>query len=360
MFDIAETLRALHADSAHCKHIPTDPTPLPQFRNLALHQCPLLHPMLAEVSSWTWGRHVFLAATRGWEEIGLWPSVDSMNIQELSLGQTDSWTCFEDIFFDMSYGSWLPAPQHQTSWRNALLIGLSPLPTPSNHDSNSGTVGTMTLQERCRHGAVRIAILQRRSGSALRRFQNLKEVRSMLGNYTSLPVNVVIADADTSIRDQARFFADGFNLLITPHGSQLANMIFCNPNHTAVIEVLPVVYDPVFETNAKGMGLIYHTSTGHQALCDDCEQLVKERCLQDPSNEVWACKEFGVRLKLLQSDMIVDLRVLKRDVERTLAALCDFHAGRRLVALREISRRRSIDSKYQARSTSAFLQRGEG
>ena len=68
-------------------------------------------------------------------------------------------------------------------------------------------------------------------------------------------------------------------MLVTPHGSHLTNFVQCDPDKTAMVEVVPAVVDAVFERNAREMNFrSYITSTGHRAIYDVCDEYVNERC----------------------------------------------------------------------------------
>jgi len=344
---------------------------LPQFRNLALHQCPSLKGMLSEKAAWPWAKHLFLAATTYWTEVRLWRSLSLMNVIELH-GADHNWTCFEDIYFDSNYGSWSPGPKYQRRWLDALKREMVLAPNSNaaslphiyrtgghkltvrtslrsslrasqraslraslqasrpNQDEVSArkqdnAQGIITdIKDRCTHGSMRIVVFQRTEGTALRRFRNLAEVMSMLSNHTSSPVEVVTVTSRTPVQDQARLFADGFDMLVTPHGSHLANIILCEPNETAMVEVVPAVYDTVFEGNAIQVGFrSYITSTGHRAVCDVCDKYAADKCEVEASTGLRKCAEKNVRQTLLQNDMVVDTNILSAAVGRGLRALCN-------------------------------------
>jgi capsular polysaccharide biosynthesis protein len=83
----------------------------------------------------------------------------------------------------------------------------------------------------------------------LRRFTNLDEVVRLAQKFTSVTVDVVTVNASTTVTEQIRLF-NGFDILITPHGSHLANGIFTmHPGRKALIEVVPFAFDRVFYSN---------------------------------------------------------------------------------------------------------------
>ena len=284
------------------------------------------------------------------------------------------WTCFEDVYFDVD-GSLSPGRKHQRCWLDALrkemldgsdsaVTSLQRTPQTGGHTLAAWTslrsflrpsrqaslwvaklpallrnrdrvrararkqhdaqAVAASLIDRCAHGAVRIAVFQRTEGTALRRFRNLADVLTMLSNHTSQPVEVVTVTSRTPVQDQSRLFADGFDMLVTPHSSHLVNFVQCDPDKTAMVEVAPAVIDTFFVVNARQMGLrSYIQSTGHRALCDVCDEYANERCDVEEETGLKTCAELYVRRTLQQSDMDVDINVLKRDMGRGLKALCN-------------------------------------
>ena len=111
----------------------------------------------------------------------------------------------------------------------------------------------------------RIKIFQRTATKMLRKFVNMDEVVRLVQEYTLLPVEVVTVNDATSIIDQIKVF-NSFDILITSHGSQLANGIFTTfPESKAVIEIDTFAFDRVFYTNyVNQLGFAeYLLSTGH-------------------------------------------------------------------------------------------------
>ena len=111
----------------------------------------------------------------------------------------------------------------------------------------------------------RIKIFKRTSTTMLRKFVNMDEVVKLAQEYTLLPVEIVTVNDATSIVDQIEVF-NSFDILITSHGSQLANGIFTAfPESKAVIEIDTFAFDRVFYTNyINQLGFSeYLISTGH-------------------------------------------------------------------------------------------------
>ncbi len=111
----------------------------------------------------------------------------------------------------------------------------------------------------------RIKIFQRTGTLQLRKFLNLPDVVKLAQEYTMVPIEVITANSTTSVQQQIDMF-NNYDVLITSHGSHLANGLFTmHPETKAVVEVVPFVFDSVFYGNYNhwlGFG-DYIMSSGH-------------------------------------------------------------------------------------------------
>jgi len=296
------------------------PALLPSFDSLAFHQC-ASYDQVVRQGLWAWGKSVFEAATRRWLDVGLWQGPYQTRVIELNIPDQE-WTCFEDLVFETQYGTWFPESQYILKWRQSLLesVGLQ--------DDNS--MPDEGLVKRCGANRLRIHVFKRTEGRGLREFVNLDEVVALAQTYTSLPINVVTIDSTTPVRAQAALFRE-FDLLITPHGSQIANIIFTDPERTGIIEVLPVVRDRTFANNARDAGFLsYITSTGHAPVsadanldspCVNGSEIMKRNCWVDPGTDIWDCKNEW-RNALTSCNTVVNTTILQQHIKTAVAKLC--------------------------------------
>lgn len=177
---------------------------------------------------------------------------------------------------------------------------------------------------------LRIKIFQRTSQTSnrMRRFTNLHEVVDLASKYTypGTSVDVLLVDDSTPFWEQVRIF-NSFDILITPHGSQLTNGIF-TLHRTAIIEVIGACkeHNFHFRDNLSPFGTHYIVSLGHQPVgTNDQDKVFLQHCLtarngrcnkQTKLNET---KECNYRMK--HSDIWVDIDVLQQHLEESLAAL---------------------------------------
>jgi hypothetical protein len=328
LFEIAEVVRSDKGSS---------PPPLPMFEHLAFHQCPSYNMAITN-GGWPWGALIFDAATRYWADAGLWKSRDDVDVVELNRGD-GNWTCFEDLYLETSYNSWYPAPEYRQSWRQTLNDAVahpsSSLDEHSSSHPSSARGDGPSLSERCRTGGLRMHLLQRSTGSSLRTFTNLDQVRALLQNFTSASVPVVTVNDTTPLSTQVDAF-QAFDVLVTPHGSQIGNMIFSDPNTTSIIEIIPVVRDIAFYRNAVEADFAsYIVSTGHtpapildrpdthnmNQICDDGQLLMEEHCQYDKQVEMWKCPPKWNKL-LVHCDTLVDVSILEQHLKQAVSDLC--------------------------------------
>jgi len=297
---------------------------LPAFDSLAFHQC-ASYDRVVRQGLWSWGKTVFEAATKDWLNVGLWQGADQVHVIQLNKPNQE-WTCFEDLLFETQYGTWFPAPPYISNWRNSLLesAGL--------RDENT-MPGDAALAERCGANRLRIHVFKRTEGRGLRDVVNLNEVVALAQTYTSISIEVVTINSTTPVRVQAAIFG-AFDLLITPHGSQIANIIFTDPSRTGVIEVLPVVRDRSFANNARDAGFLsYIISTGHAPfsvsaadtnldnVCLNGSKVMKQNCWLEPHTDIWECSNEW-KSTLTSCNIFVNMTILEKHIKEAMTMLC--------------------------------------
>lgn len=308
LFELAQVAKATHSLS------------LTPFDNLAFHQC-ASYDRVVRQGLWPWGKIVFDAATRDWLAAGLWKGLHQVRAVEMNISDTE-WTCFEDIVFETQYGNWFPATPYVSKWQHSLLesVGLR----------NENDVPDDGLAKRCRSNQLRVYVFKRTEGRGLREFVNLDEVIALAQTFTSLPIEVITINSTTPVRDQATLFR-AFDLLITSHGSQIANIIFTDPERTGIIEVLPVVRDMAFANNARDAGFLsYIVSTGHHPFpegtnldspCIDGSENMKRHCWTKPGTDIWDC-DFEWSNRLTSCNTLVNTTILRTHIEAIMTKLC--------------------------------------
>jgi len=143
----------------------------------------------------------------------------------------------------------------------------------------------------------------------------------------------VTVNDTTPLSAQADTFR-AFDILVTPHGSQISNMIFSDPNTTAIVEVVPVVRDIAFYLNAIDANFAsYVVSTGHtpspipnrhDPVCDDGKHLMDANCQFNQLLKMWQCPPEW-RSRLTVCDTLVNLSVLEQHLKQAISDLCKRH-----------------------------------
>lgn len=189
----------------------------------------------------------------------------------------DELLCFDDLYLSTRVNHWIQGPENLINFREeAAVVTGEPVQakTISEEPSELEPKGAnkRVYQSYCNREAAavkptnaRIKIFQRTLTEALRAFVNLDEVVAMVQQYTTVPVEVVSTTENNTIQEQIRLF-NSFDILITPHGSHLANGIFSmHPYTKAVVEVAPYMIDSNYFNNYNGdLGFAeYIMSTGH-------------------------------------------------------------------------------------------------
>ena len=144
------------------------------------------------------------------------------------------------------------------------------------------------------------ALWKRTEGSALRHLVNEEEIKALVAEYTNNSLKIVSANSSTSINEQISIFRS-FDILITPHGSHLSNMIFGTGN-AVFIEIQAAIYSDIFSLNGKTFAKHYILSTGHYPNNTDLEKLM-EACVSTDDQSLTSVCPRRTRLNMVQSDL---------------------------------------------------------
>ena len=253
--------------------------PTTPFDHVYLHQC--TSPV---ETNWKWGVSIFDITKRRSDMSNLTNEMTSYTTLGYEHNE-EAWsrplTCYDDLFAVTRQGVWFRGREPLVMFRrdSAELLHepqdaiINPEPLELDELGYDITPQSLVKLERANYCAessngisrARIKIFERTATTMLRKFLNMDEVIELVQNYTSVPIEIITVNDTTSVVDQIRVF-NSFDVLITSHGSQLANGIFTtNPESKAVIEVDPFAFDPVFYNNFNNqLGFAeYMISTGH-------------------------------------------------------------------------------------------------
>ena len=228
--------------------------------------------------------------------------------------------------------------QHQEHHQQQEDEDLDGHSTNSTHSTNSITNITTTVpnpediewlpqwkylfhhdQEFCRRH-LKIAVFQRESvEGASRRFINLPEVEAVLQEVTDEPIRRISTSSKTSVQDQAALFHEAFDILITPHGSQLVNMLFVGHKFTAFVEVSSVFVDAAPMVNGLAFAHRWVNSFGH--LPDGRPDLLEVFEICSDQYELVACP-YTTREEFKGSNLWVNTTIFRDDLEEAVEALC--------------------------------------
>ena len=104
-----------------------------------------------------------------------------------------------------------------------------------------------------------VAIVQRNEGNGKRKFTNIDDAMRSINQILKVEnINIWYIDSNTPAFEQVRYFRT-FDLLISPHSSQLANLVFSRPG-SHVIEIQtknPVEEERTFYRLGLKMGIHY-------------------------------------------------------------------------------------------------------
>jgi hypothetical protein len=166
---------------------------------------------------------------------------------------------------------------------------------------------------------LRFALWNRTEGTSLRLLTNVNDIRRVVSDISDHPLSILTASSKTSPEEQVSLFRS-FDVLITPHGSHLANMIFAKPR-TAFIEVSAVFFDEAPSTNGAAFAAKWILSLGHPTTNAQLTAKMKY-CMHRDQSEKGTCPR-GLRTQFIHSNLIVNTTILRRDIESVVATLCE-------------------------------------
>lgn len=163
---------------------------------------------------------------------------------------------------------------------------------------------------------LRFAVWKRNEGSSLRLLTNIDDIERLVGEHSSIPLSVISMNSSTPFTEQVSTFESSFDVLITPHGSHLVNMIFCPSDQVAFIELQSVFYDGCPMTNGQSFAKSWILSLGHLPL--NRPDLVDKMGL---CSEPGAC-DHSTMTQFIHSDLIVNTTILRENLEEVVSVLC--------------------------------------
>ena len=182
-----------------------------------------------------------------------------------------------------------------------------------------GLLERVVLRPQHTNSQKRIAIFQRKeAANGLRKYVNLLDVLQLVGRYTD-EYEVITTTSETNLTHMIELF-NSFDILITPHGSHIANVLFTLRDDVVIIETVGVCMN-TFPMHWFDRRLRYMISSGHQSNEKSVQQII-DKCLHqrdawcfngDPPSD--SCHD-GKAEEVMRSDLVVDVQRLGEDLER--------------------------------------------
>lgn len=309
------------------------------FENMIMHQC--ADPA---VTDWEWGRAVLAVTLAQSMETKMFLGSDSATPTVISgyfyNERVDELVCFDDAYVSLRNSIWLQGSEDLVSFRKHLadIIG-EPAAALTAPEELPVVMGPTVTQPYCTtdgtKSKAKIKIYQRYQG---RKFLNLEEVKTLVQQYTSVPIEIVSAGLNTSTADLIKIFNE-FDVLVTPEGGHLTNGLFTmNPGSKAIVEVSSAVYELVYYKNFMlRMGFAsYVLSDGHFTPDPKCpfhekNDFDRNECTLDSKAIVGKFPQSYLKCKFKNKkdvekfrscDTMVNIESLKRALELMYGALC--------------------------------------
>ena len=196
----------------------------------------------------------------------------------------------------------------------------------------------------CSHACtsrLRVALFQRTEGSAKRTLHSAESIQALVAQYTDIPLARITLTSRSTFDDQLRAFRS-FDVLITPHGSHLGNMIFAP--HAVFLEVVTLRMEDCFHNNGLMLTAGWVISQGHMPCKSEGQQLVPNCPLIRRMGPCWPENDASARPRcpkdrtpFLQTDVCVDTEKLRAALERAIAMRCKDACGSQPVSSVQLS-----------------------
>ena len=176
-----------------------------------------------------------------------------------------------------------------------------------------------TSSYRVRHAVeqrsqVRIAVFFRTEGvNGLRNIDNMGEVLALVKKYDEYYTNLTVSKEDSLMTLLEKF--NSFDVLITPLGSHLGNLLFTFSERTVVIELTSTCItrdgQRWLENRMKHIISSGHTPTDNKLreLADNCDRVRGDTC-----EEVSGCESEQLT-QIINANLHIDTNILVRNLE---------------------------------------------
>jgi hypothetical protein len=231
-----------------------------------MHQCPS-----PDKSNWQWGKTMMDVIYSKLADAYIVKKNTTIIFRRGKESSDKEILCFNDLYLSSRQGHWLEGIDNIIHLRRDVALKTGEPSAALQISERSLDFTSLSMyQSYCTSGQekptnARIKLFQRTQSMTPRTILNTQEVVSLLQKYSTFPIEVVTATQDMTLKDQIRLF-NSFDILVTTHGSHLANGIFTmHPYTKAVVELVPYVYDNTFFRNyIHDLGFAeYIVSSGH-------------------------------------------------------------------------------------------------
>ena len=291
--------------------------PSAPYDNIVFFQCPT--PYHIEFFQTVWSM-IFL---RGLQSTWYTKTTRFFAVNDYS--RHNPYLCMESVAYDTSTGMLLGSnePKILSAWRAEVQRVISRELQDQSHNKmrqaarRSSNRHTRSCETEC-ISSLKVSILQRAEGSAKRRFANLDQVIKLISEYTN-HLRIISVHSNMRFRDTLKNF-NSFDILLTPHGSHLTNGLFIASNSTSIIEIVATCFNLDWSKNLHNF-VDYRISQGHQTVDHSLNKDVV-RC----NHQTTLCSRENCSLrlkkKMVQSDLNVNLTILRGDIENSIENLC--------------------------------------
>lgn len=308
-----------------------------QFDNLAMLRCSV--PF--DFPKWEWGKIVFSSVV---SELVKGRLIQDDNHKRLIMSdrRTPKLFCFENLIVPQRWDHFFSSlPYYNLFHKNLKNHMLDYLSLRKNlttfNQQRLELIHHENIRKRCEEKKLNIYFQHRAScdnGLALRTISNINSMVDLARNYSSSVKRFTIG-SKTSMIDQYIYY-NSFDILVSPVGSQLSNLLLTERKNVAVIEIGVANREPLwYDANNQLWNFKSYivSNKGHTPLCKEKLAMFNQYCKPDPQlgEDAISCTapngtyKYNVAWEITDCSFEVNLIFFQKQLKDSIRRLCKAH-----------------------------------
>lgn len=226
--------------------------------------------------------------------------------QKIDFIRENQIVCYKSVYTSQILQTFADKPEDLDSFRTLI-----------SNITNISILRRKTLTE------TKALILLRKNGAGLRRFVNLQHMKFILKKY-NVSYDEKYVSRENSTKDQANTF-NSYSIIISPHSSQLTNLLFSKIG-TVVIIITPYFVDDCFYNLGRNCRLNVIHSKGHRYFNSSTKSFLPK--LNIGKQYIGRTKHWNYN-ESYGNDIFVNMQIFEENIKTALKILKQQHPQKR-------------------------------